>query len=117
MINSDSQYSEVVFETLNKGQQESNTQVVNEFDRHNHIYCNRGTILTSNIQTIWKRKRTERLVRFQLTFLLRWTKKKMNRKVEKKCGICRQPDHDHNRNHCLDMPSSSIFFPKTNVIV
>ena len=38
MINSGSQYSEVVFEAMNSGQQESNTHIVNEFDRHNHTF-------------------------------------------------------------------------------
>ena len=38
MINSDSQYSEVVFDAINSGQQEYNTHIVNEFDRHNHTF-------------------------------------------------------------------------------
>ncbi|KAL5146141.1 hypothetical protein HKD37_06G016022 [Glycine soja] len=38
MINSGSQYSEVVFDAINSGQQESNTHIVNEFDRHNHTF-------------------------------------------------------------------------------
>ncbi|KAL5180887.1 hypothetical protein HKD37_01G001937 [Glycine soja] len=38
MINSGSQYSEVVFDAMNSGQQESNTHIVNEFDRHNHTF-------------------------------------------------------------------------------
>jgi len=38
MINSGSQYSEVVFDVMNSGQQESNTHIVNEFDRHNHTF-------------------------------------------------------------------------------
>jgi len=54
MINSGSQYSEVVFDAMNSGQQESNTHIVNEFDRHNHFYYNRDPIPTSNTQTTWK---------------------------------------------------------------
>jgi len=38
MINSDSQYSEVVFDVMNNSQQQSNTHVVNEFDIHNHTF-------------------------------------------------------------------------------
>jgi len=38
MINSGSQYSEVVSEAMNNGQQESNTHIVNEFNRHNHTF-------------------------------------------------------------------------------
>ncbi|KAL5154277.1 hypothetical protein HKD37_19G053666 [Glycine soja] len=38
MINSGSQYYEVVFDAINSGQQESNTHIVNEFDRHNHTF-------------------------------------------------------------------------------
>ncbi|KAH1255150.1 hypothetical protein GmHk_04G011410 [Glycine max] len=38
MINSDSQYSEVVYEAMNNSQQESNTHIVNEFNRHNHTF-------------------------------------------------------------------------------
>ena len=39
MINSRSQYSKVVFDAaMNSGQQESNTHIVNEFDRHNHTF-------------------------------------------------------------------------------
>jgi len=38
MINFGSQYSEVVSDALNSGQQESNTHIVNEFDRHNHTF-------------------------------------------------------------------------------
>jgi len=38
MINSGSLYSEVVFDAMNSSQQESNTHIVNEFDRHNHTF-------------------------------------------------------------------------------
>ncbi|XP_028201792.1 uncharacterized protein LOC114385968 [Glycine soja] len=38
MINSGSQYSEVVFDAMNSSQQQSNTHIVNEFDRHNHTF-------------------------------------------------------------------------------
>ncbi|KAH1233090.1 hypothetical protein GmHk_09G025609 [Glycine max] len=38
MINSGSQYSEVVFDAMNSGQQEFNTHIVNEFDKHNHTF-------------------------------------------------------------------------------
>jgi len=38
MINSGSQYSEVIFDAMNSTQQESNTHIVNEFDRHNHTF-------------------------------------------------------------------------------
>ena len=38
MINSSSQYSEVVSDAMNNDQQESNTHIVNEFDRHNHTF-------------------------------------------------------------------------------
>ena len=38
MINSSSQYSEVVSKAMNSDQQESNTHIVNEFDKHNHTY-------------------------------------------------------------------------------
>ncbi|KAH1210201.1 hypothetical protein GmHk_15G044568 [Glycine max] len=38
MINSYSQYSKVVSDAMNSGQQESNTHIVNEFDRHNHTF-------------------------------------------------------------------------------
>jgi len=39
MINSDSQYFEVISEAMNRGQQESNTHIVNgEFDRYNHTF-------------------------------------------------------------------------------
>ena len=38
MINSDSQYSQVISEAMNRGQQESNTHIVNEFDKHNHTF-------------------------------------------------------------------------------
>ncbi|KAH1259563.1 hypothetical protein GmHk_03G008993 [Glycine max] len=38
MINSGSQYSEVVFDAINSDQQESNTHIVNEFDRHNQTF-------------------------------------------------------------------------------
>ena len=35
MINSGSQYFEVIFDAMNNSQQESNTHIVNEFNRHN----------------------------------------------------------------------------------
>ncbi|KAH1250187.1 hypothetical protein GmHk_05G013403 [Glycine max] len=38
MINSGSQYSEVIFDAMNNGQQESNTHILNEFDRPNHTF-------------------------------------------------------------------------------
>ena len=38
VINSGSQYSEVVSDAMNNGQQESNTHIVNEFDRHNQTF-------------------------------------------------------------------------------
>ena len=38
MINPGSQYSEVVFDAMNNGQQESNTHIENEFDTHNHTF-------------------------------------------------------------------------------
>ncbi|KAH1249812.1 hypothetical protein HKD37_05G012916 [Glycine soja] len=38
MINFGSQYPEVVSDAMNSGQQESNTHIVNEFDRHNHTF-------------------------------------------------------------------------------
>ncbi|KAH1226239.1 hypothetical protein GmHk_11G032949 [Glycine max] len=38
MINFGSQYSEVVFDAMNSGQQESNSHIINEFDRHNHTF-------------------------------------------------------------------------------
>eukprot|EP00256_Glycine_max_P053168 XP_014619684.1 uncharacterized protein LOC106794204 [Glycine max] len=38
MINFGSQYSEIVFDAMNNGQQKSNTHIVNEFDRHNHTF-------------------------------------------------------------------------------
>ncbi|KAH1247017.1 hypothetical protein GmHk_06G017001 [Glycine max] len=38
MINSGSQYSEVLSDAMNSGQQESNTHIVNEFDKHNHTF-------------------------------------------------------------------------------
>ena len=38
MINSGSQYSEVVSEAINNDQQESNTHIVNEFDKYNHTF-------------------------------------------------------------------------------
>ena len=38
MINSGSQYSEVVSEVINNAQEESNTHIINEFDRHNQMF-------------------------------------------------------------------------------
>ena len=36
--------------------------------------------------------------------LLRWTKRKMNEQVEKKCELCRQ--HGHSRNNCPNISPS-----------
>jgi len=38
MINFNSHCSEVVSNVMNSGQQESNTHIVNEFDRHNQTF-------------------------------------------------------------------------------
>ena len=163
MINSGSQYSEVVFDAINSGQQESNTHIVNEFDRHNHTFiitetqspletprppgrfrvmlqsqkCDCGEFQAKHLpcshvmaacksvnvdpmtyvpmiftlqhilhiydnsfdllphESMWqeyegdrwgpdpRRKRTAKGRPFQLAFLLRWTKTKMNEQVEK----------------------------------
>ena len=49
MINSDSRYSEVVSKAMNNSQQESNTHIVNEFDRYNHTFI--VTETQSSLQT------------------------------------------------------------------
>lgn len=38
MINSGSQYSEVVSNVITKGQLASNTHIINTFDGHNHTF-------------------------------------------------------------------------------
>jgi len=50
MINSSSQYSEVVSDAMNNSQQESNTHIVNEFARHNHTFI--ITEIQSPLQTL-----------------------------------------------------------------
>ena len=55
MINSGSLYSEVVFDAMNSSQQESNTHIVNEFDRHNHTFIITET--QSPLQTLRPRGR------------------------------------------------------------
>ena len=50
MINSGSQYSEVVSDAMNNSQQESNTHIVNEFARHNHTFI--ITEIQSPLQTL-----------------------------------------------------------------
>jgi len=90
-----------------------------------HIYDNSFALLPHEL--MWqeyegdqwspdpRRKKDHKgVVRFQLAFLLRWTNTKINGKIEKKYGICRQ--HGHNRNNCPNMPSSYVF-PYLNVIV
>jgi len=48
---------------------------------------------------IQREKEPQMVIRFQLAFLLKWTKMKMNEKIEKKCEICRQ--HGHNRTETI----------------
>ncbi|KAL5131387.1 hypothetical protein HKD37_12G034284 [Glycine soja] len=55
MINSGSQYYEVVSEAMNSGQQELNTHC-KRIKAQPHIYCNIDPISTSNTQSTWKAK-------------------------------------------------------------
>ena len=43
MINTGLQYSKVISEAMNNGQQESNTHIVNKFNKHNHTFIVRET--------------------------------------------------------------------------
>ena len=54
MINSDSQYSEVLSDAMNSSQQESNTHCKWIRQTQSHFYFNRSPIPTSNTQTTWK---------------------------------------------------------------
>ena len=63
VINSGSQYSEVVSDAMNNGQQESNTHIVNEFDRHNHTFIITET--QSPLQTPRPPERFRVMLQFQ----------------------------------------------------